>query len=87
MNNKEVQEYKTKNIKVTKLVKRKGIFETEDGTKINYQTYKIEFQIGEYPLIFTAKVDKQLGTYIEQAKPEPVADSDTGSGSANFWSE
>lgn len=55
------------NINVEKLEKKEGEFVAESGTNYKYKSYKIRFTIGEYPLIFTAKVDKTLNDYLEQA--------------------
>lgn len=55
------------NIKVEKLEKKEGEFIAESGTSYKYKNYKISFTIGDYPLIFTAKIDKTLNEYVDTA--------------------
>lgn len=57
-------------IKVTKLEKKQGVFETESGQEVEWMNYYIYFKIGEYPMEFKAKVDKVLKDYIELATGE-----------------
>lgn len=72
-------EYNAKNIKVVKFEKKEGVFETEGGNNITYTNYYVYFTIGDYPLVFKAKVDKVLKDYLSETELEPVADSDNGS--------
>lgn len=57
-------------IKVTKLEKKQGIFETGGGQEIEWTNYYIYFKIGEFPMEFKAKVEKVLKDYIELATGE-----------------
>lgn len=61
-------EYDVSKIKVENLTKKEGVFKPEDGSsEFKYSTYQLKFTIGDYPLIFTAKVDKVLKDYIDEA--------------------
>lgn len=54
-------------IKVVELEEKEGVFENERGQSFEYKNYTLHFTIGDYPLIFRAKVDKTLKEYIEEA--------------------
>lgn len=60
-------DYEVNKIKVEKLEKTEGQFENQNGQKIDYANYTISFTVGDYPLIFKAKVDKVLKNYIDEA--------------------
>lgn len=66
MEKNELQHDKAK-VKVHDIYTKKGSFQTETGANLNFTNTYIEFTIGDYPLVFKAKVDKGLKEYIEDA--------------------
>lgn len=74
--------YKSDKIKVEKLERKKGIFETEQGNKINYTNYYVYFKHENNPLLYKAKVDKLFGEYMDEILSDAVAESDPAS---DFW--
>lgn len=60
-------EYEVKDVKVTKLERKEGTFTNESGKELSYSNVWIEFTIGDYPLIFRAKLDKNLKDYVDVA--------------------
>lgn len=63
----EVKEYKAEQVIVDKIYTKSGVFETETGTKLPYSNSYIEFRVGDYPLVFMAKIDKGTKDYLEKA--------------------
>lgn len=62
-----MQELDYTKVKAHKLYLKEGEFKAEDGTSFKYKTGTIEFTLGDYPLIFKAKINKELVAYIEDA--------------------
>lgn len=54
-------------IKLVSLIEQEGTFQNEAGQSFEYKNYILEFKIGNYPVIFKAKVDRVLKQYIEEA--------------------
>lgn len=63
----DTKEYKTEQVIVDKIYKKSGAFKTETGTELKFTNAYIEFRIGDYPLVFVAKVDKATKDYLEKA--------------------
>lgn len=63
----DIKEYKTEQVIVDKLYTKSGVFETETGKNLPYNNSYIEFRVGDYPLVFMAKIDKATKDYLEKA--------------------
>lgn len=63
----DIKEYKVENVIVDKIYTKKGVFKTDTGTDLHFTNAYIEFRIGEYPLVFVAKVDKATKEYLDKA--------------------
>lgn len=83
----EKKEYKSKNIEIVSIVKKKGQFKNEDGIDIKYTTYKIKFKHKDNPLIYEAKVDRLFNEYMEQILDDADAIANSDNASADFWDE
>lgn len=85
--NSEKKEYKSNNIEVVSILKRKGEFTNEDGKTIKYTNYKIKFKHKENPLVYEAKVDRIFSEYMEDILKDADAIANSDNASASFWSE
>lgn len=65
-----MKEYDITKIKVDKVYRKDGEFVAENGNRIEYSNYYIDFQVEGYELVFTAKVDKAVAKYLEKAYAE-----------------
>lgn len=82
----EKKQYNVKGIKIHNIEKREGVFNAEGQQPIPYSNYYINFTIKDNPLVFKAKIDKQLREYLQDmlSDDDLVADSDTKS---SFWGD
>lgn len=74
--------YKTENIEIVKLEKKKGLFKTEEGREIPYKSYWVYFKHKDNPLVYRAKLDKVFGEYFDDLVSDAVAESEPAS---EFW--
>lgn len=54
-------------VNIEQIYMQKGVFKSENGQEIPFTTATIKFTVGEYPLVFTAKIDKVVKEYLMEA--------------------